>query len=183
MKQLAVLMFCIVIAGCAGTYDPTFKPSSATAPDTTKRIAVENRSSILMQPNDPLTAAIAQTSLGRELVISGTASSRTAAGERLITAMLRIVISQADGTIIPSQNDFAQVTPDERLQWHVLLKPSGILDETLIAKIVVQDLSLSTVERSEREMRESAEMERQADRKRAEAERQNAAKRQRDRDR
>jgi hypothetical protein len=177
MKQLGVLMFCIVIAGCAGTHDASFKPSLAAAPDTTKGITVENRSSILMQADDPLTAAIAQTSLGRELVVAGTVSSRTAAGERLIEAILKIVITQVDGTLVQSGNDIAHVTPDERLQWKVLLKPSGILDEALIAKIVVQDLSLSTVERSEREMRESAGMERQANMKRAEAERQTAAKR------
>ena len=97
--------------------------------------------------------------------------------ERLIDAILKIVITQVDGTLIQSGNDIAHVTPDERLQWKVLLKPSGTLDEALIAKIVVQDLSLSTVERSEREIRLSAEMERRADAKRAEAQRQSAAKR------
>jgi len=172
MKQLAVLMICIVIAACAGTHNPSFRPPSATAPDTAKHITVENRSSILMQAKDPWTAAIAQSSLGRELVVSGTVSSRTAAGERLILAILKIVMTQADGTLIPIGNDTAQVTPDEPLHWQVLLKPAGILDEALVAKIIVQDLSLSTVERSEREMLESAAMERQADRRRAEAERQ-----------
>lgn len=177
MKQLAVLMFCIVITGCAGTYNPTFKPSLATAPDTTKSITVENRSSIVMRADDPLTAAIAQTSLGRELVVSGTVSNRTAAGEQLILATLKIVMTQADGTLIQYGNDTAQVTPDDRLQWKVLLKPSGTIDEALIAKIVVQNLWLSTVEGSEREKRQSEAMERQADRKRAEAKRQAAAKR------
>ena len=177
MKQLAVLICCIAIAGCAGSYNPSFKPSLATAPGTAKSITIENRSSILMQADDPLAAAIAQTSLGRELVVSGTVSKRTAAGERLIAAVLKISVTQLDGTLIQTGNDFAQVAPEDRLQWKVLLKPSGTLDEALIAKIVVQDLSLSTVERSEREMRESAEIERRADRKRAEAARQTAAKR------
>jgi hypothetical protein len=64
------------------------------------------------------------------------------------------------------------------MEWRVLLKPSGMLDEALIAKIVVQDVFLSTVERSEREVRESAEMERRAEQKRTEA----ALKRQRERE-
>ena len=170
MKRLAVLMFCIVTTGCVAT----FKPPMTAAPDTTKTtksITVENRSSILIQADDPLTVAIDQTSLGRELVVSGTASNRTAAGERLIEAMVKIVITQADGTVIQSGNDVANVAPDERLEWRVLLKPSGMLDEALIAKIVVQDLFLSTVERTEREMRESAEIERKANRRRSEAQR------------
>lgn len=167
MKRLAVLMFCIVTTGCVAT----FKPAISAAPGTTKSITVENRSSILIQADDPLTVAIDQTSLGRELVVSGTASNRTAAGERLIDAMVKIVITQADGTIIQSGNDVANVAPDERLEWRVLLKPSGMLDEALIARIVVQDLFLSTVERTEREMRESAEIERKANRRRSEAQR------------
>jgi len=115
--------------------------------------------------------AIEQTSLGRELIVSGTASNRTAAGERLIEAIVKIVMTQADGTIIQTGNDVANVAPDERLEWRVLLKPSGTLDEALIARIVVQDLFLSTVERTEREMRESAEMERRANKRRAEGQR------------
>lgn len=145
--------------------------AAPNATKTTRSITVENRSSILMQPNGPLTAAIDQTGFGRELVVSGTASSRTAAGERLIEAMVKIVITQADGTIIQSGNDTANVAPDERLEWRILLKPSGMLDEGLIAKIVVQDLFLSTVERTEREMRESAEAERRANKRRAESQR------------
>ena len=167
MKRLAVLMICIVTTGCAAT----FKPPLTAAPDTAKSITVENRSAILIQPNDPLTVAIEQTSLGRELIVSGTASNRTAAGERLIEAIVKIVMTQADGTIIQTGNDVANVAPDERLEWRVLLKPSGTLDEALIARIVVQDLFLSTVERTEREMRESAEMERRANKRRAEGQR------------
>jgi hypothetical protein len=131
-----------------------------------------------MRPTDPLTAAIGKTNLGRELVVSGTVTDRTAAGERLIEGVLKFVITQADGTVIQTGNDTAHVTPDERMEWRVLLKPSGMLDEALIAKIVVQDVFLSTVERSEREVRESAEMERRAEQKRTEA----ALKRQRERE-
>lgn len=91
---------------------------TAGAPDSgaAATITIENRSSIPMRPDDPLTVTIDETSLGRELLVSGSASERTAAGERLVGAMLKFVMTRADGTTLLSGNDTAQVAPGERVK-------------------------------------------------------------------
>jgi len=134
-------------------------------------IALEDHSGVVMQQSDPLTVKVEDTSRGRELVVSCTASGRTSAGERLIAGMLKMTIARADGSAFPAGNDNIQVLPGERMQWRVPLKPAGTIDEAQIAKVIVQNIYLSTVERSEREMRESSDADRQASEARAAARR------------
>ncbi|MBE0627934.1 MAG: hypothetical protein IH606_24330 [Burkholderiales bacterium] len=142
-------------------------------------IAIEDRSAVVMQQGDPLAARIEETSLGRELVVSFTASDRTSAGERLIAATFKMIMRRADGSVLPTDIDIVQVSPGERKQWRVPLKPAGTIDAAQIAKIVVQNIYLSTAERSEREVRESVDADRQANQARAQVQRRAALERER----
>ncbi|MBK5103576.1 MAG: hypothetical protein JJE42_04960 [Burkholderiales bacterium] len=140
-------------------------------------ITLRDHTAVVMQKGDPLAVRIEDTSRGRELIVSFTTSDRTTAGERLIAATFKMIMSRADGSVLSTDIDTIQVTPGERMQWRVLLQPEGTLDDAQIAKIEVLNIYLSTDERSKREMRESADDERQANKIRAQAQRRAALER------
>jgi hypothetical protein len=140
-------------------------------------ITVVNQSSLVVLPNDPFTASIQRRGDGLELVVTGTASERTSAGERLTYAVLEIVVLQADGSVLwPAES--LRLPPNNHLDWRVVVKPFGQLDGDLIDKIILRDRDVWTAERREKESRQRAE----AEREQAKAERQAAVRRERQRE-
>lgn len=154
MKNIAfALMLAIVSAGASAA------------------ITIVNESSIVLLPDAPFTATIVGGQAGQELVVAGVASDKTTTGERLTGAELNFVAVDAGGTVLGT--GIASLRTGNRLEWRVLVKPSGMFDANLVAQIKVTDRKIDTAERQEKEARERDEGIRQAEaereRKRREA--------------
>jgi hypothetical protein len=114
-------------------------------------------------------------------------AERTATGERLVEAVLEVIVTQADGT--PLWSGPVTLKPGKRLDWRLLVKPAGVVDGSLISQVILRDRSVLTVEGKEREAREFERQQRAAQaaaraatQAKASAERQAALKYARDRE-
>jgi len=115
-------------------------------------IAVLNQSSVTSTSDTEFRAA-----LGGELRVTGRVGDRTTTGERLIEAYLQVIVTKADGTVVWTAEYGPPLTPGAGLDFRLLVQPAGVLDGSLISRVILRDLKVDTVERQERETRRLAE--------------------------
>jgi hypothetical protein len=123
-------------------------------------IIVVNESSLISAPGGSFTATIGDGKYGPELIVTGPVAERTANGERLVEAIVEIIVADADGG--PLWSGSWPAKPGVDLDWRVAVKPYGTSDSALIGRVSLRDREVSTIEAREhveREARERAERE------------------------